>query len=379
VNVHPTKQEIKFDDEKLVYNYLKVAVRHALGTHSVTPTIDFDQENSFANSSTNVNNTGPIEEPQVFGNQFIEQSEKRMTVEDFINPGGRVSGANSSGGTNIKSPFSGNNDRKNLENWQKLYDGLDLFDKKKEGVEQESEDVETILAAQPAEDFRQSLDETNDLVESVTIASRWENEPSQLDDEGGNFSKASKQPYQIHGQYIVSQIKSGFLLIDQQYASERILFEKYLTALEGQPIGTQQALFPKNIHFSANDARVLREILPAINQLGFEIAEFGRDTFIVHGVPADLATGQDEQHLIEKLLQQFKENLALNVGSRENIARSMARSAALKRGQLLTQPEMKELIDQLFACEGLFSSPSGKPTFITFDLDDIKKRFINGH
>lgn len=355
VNVHPTKQEIKFDDEKLIYNYLKVAVRHALGTHAVVPMMDFDSEISFGNMTSN--------QPAA---NLPAASGKSLTFEDFMekksdNPAPNYRPETIGGGSNSLNA-------NNLRNWQTLYQGLELFDKK-----DEPEDVESLLAARPSEDFGSPDDD--ETANSFTIESKWETEPNRLDDESGSFSRASKEPYQIHGQYIVSQLKSGFLLIDQQAASERVLFEKNMVALLEQPVGTQQALFPKTIHLSPGDARLLKDILPEINRLGFDISEFGREAFLVQGVPADLPGGSDEQTLMEKLLHQYKSNHDLNLGSRENIARSMARSASVKRGQAMNTTEMQQLIDQLFACEAPFSSPTGKPTFITFDLDDIKKRF----
>ncbi len=368
VNVHPTKQEIKFDDERLVYNYLKVAVRHALGTHAVVPMLDFDQEVAFSRVAASAPGS------------FVGQNEN-MTVEDFINPnrGRQSSGYSPDSGNQGNYNPANKTERGNLENWQKLYDGLDLYDRKTDDGE-DITDVETLLASRPSEDFSRPIRAMGDgLIESVIIQSRFEAEPPPtLDDETGSFSKASKIPTQIHGQFIISQLKSGFLLIDQQAASERILFEKYLLALEGQAVGTQQALFPKTLNFSVSDSRLLRDILPEINQLGFDIEEFGKEAFIVRGVPADLAGGQDEQILIDKLLGQFKENHALNLGSHENIARSMARSAAVKRGQTLSVADMQQLIDQLFACDAPFSSPAGRPTFIAYELEEIKKRFAEG-
>jgi DNA mismatch repair protein MutL len=164
------------------------------------------------------------------------------------------------------------------------------------------------------------------------------------------------------------------MLIDQQAASERILYERYLAALENQPIATQKALFPKNIELPAADAALLRDILPEVNCLGFDIQEFGGNSFVIHGTPADMG-GKQEEALLEKVLNQYKDNFELELGIRDNLARSMARSAALKRGQPLSIREMQDLIDQLFACALPFQSPSGRNCFITFDLDDLQKRF----
>lgn len=332
INVHPTKQEIKFDDERLVYNYLKVAVRHALGKHNVTPTLDFEQEVTFSPSQ----NFGM---PTNVGSQ--EDFEKEAS-------GPRPSsGGNSNGGYR---PSISERERSNLKNWQKLFDGL-------EELEEEA------APAEPASDEG-----------TITIQSSMSS-AGELDDAGGSFSKQKKEPYQIHATYIVSQIKSGFMLIDQQAAHERILYERYLEAFENNEASTQQQLFPKTIELSTSDAAALNEIMPELHILGFDVKEFGKNTFIVHGVPADMAEAKDASRIIESLIEQYRQNVELNIGTSEKIARSMARSAAIKRGQLLDVKQMQELIDQLFACTMPFKSPSGRNCFLTYDLGELEERF----
>ncbi|TNE68559.1 MAG: DNA mismatch repair protein MutL, partial [Bacteroidetes bacterium] len=327
INVHPTKQEIKFDDEKLVYNYLKVTVRHALGAHSITPTLDFEQEPAFQAQPART----PVLRPS---------GKSSESVRDY----------------STKKPDQLAD--KNLRNWQRLYEGLDMLDSGK-GTGQEP--LPSILPS--------------DATPPPPDASAVQSGAGQLDDEGGSFSKGQKEPYQIHGLYIVSQIKSGFLLIDQQAASERILYERYLEALRQQPVTTQKALFPKNIELPPADANLLREILDEVNRLGFDISEFGGHAFIIHGAPSDMGPGLTEELLLERLLTQYKNNLELELGVQENLARSMARSAALKRGQTLSVVEMQDLIDHLFACASPYRSPSGRTCFITYELDELQKRF----
>jgi len=338
VNIHPTKQEIKFDDERLVYNILKVSVRHALGTNSVTPTLDFEQDQNF------LSNRIPQESP----------APQHTT---------NVSHTPISRGANSLSDQNRHNN--NLRNWQDLYQGLDLIKQQPVSTPQDEENegdivvnIEQWLAATPLPK------QAEGNVEIMAI-----------DDETGSFSKSKKEPYQIHSQYIVSHIKSGFLLIDQQYASERILYERYMVALANQPIATQQALFPRTIELPPADATILRDILPEINLLGFDIAEFGGNTFVIHGKPADLPISADEGALVEKMIDQYRNNLSLNLGTKENLARSMARNASLKRGQSLSTQEMQDLIDQLFACEVPYKSPFGKNCFITMELEDLSKKF----
>ncbi len=323
INVHPTKQEIKFDDEKLIYNVLNVSVRHALGSHNITPTLNFETEPAFEN------HPAPLPRP--------ERPETAQTAAAF----------------QLKNSGTPR-ETDNLRNWQRLYDGLELFDRH----------TQSNTPAPP----RQEIESGFSTLPSSSANANPE-EPA------NPFNKGDKEPYQLHGQYIVSQIRSGFMLIDQQYASERILYEKFLDALQNQALGAQRVLFPKTIDLPAADAQLLLEILDDINRLGFEIAEFGRNTFIIHGTPAEMSAGTDEQALLEKLLAQYKDNLNLSHGIHENLARAMARSAALKRGQTLSQPEMRDLIDKLFACQIPYKSPAGRNCFITFDLAELLKRF----
>lgn len=324
INVHPTKQEIKFDDERLVYNFLKVAVRHALGSHNVTPTLDFEQEPAF---------------------------QQRLTPAPVLRP----ERESSSVGTFRPSKFdqddpAASRHTSNLENWEKLYKGLELFEKGSGG-------------------------EPGPTTDEPVIGTRPGVEVLEMDDDTESFSKGQREPYQVHGQYIISHIKSGYLLIDQQAASERVLYERYLAALEHQPIATQKALFPKTVELSAADAHLLRDILEEVNCLGFEISEFGGNTFAIHGSPAELRPGISEETLLQKVLEQYKGNLELQLGARDNLARSMARNAAMRKGQPLTVPEMQDLIDRLFACTVPFNSPSGRKCFIQYDLEELQRQF----
>ena len=347
INVHPTKQEIKFDDERLIYNYLKVGVRHALGQYNVVPTLDFENDGSFSP----MKNFGGRSDYTAPSTSVERQEEPR--VQTFVSKASAgMSDDSDFGSGKSRNDFGSSTQREqnNLKNWQKLYEGLD--------------ELETESSFMPNEG-------------SITIKSKWSEEEPQLDDEAKTFSKKQKEPYQIHATYIVSQIKSGFILIDQQAAHERILYEKYLDLLANKQTFTQKELFPKSISVSPNDAVLMKDILPEINQLGFDVREFGNDSFVVHGIPANSGGSTDAQKMIEMLLEQYKANVDLKLGLQENIARSMARSAAIKRGQSMTVQEMQELIDQLFACSNHAKSPSGRNVFLTYDLGDLEKRFKN--
>jgi len=334
INVHPTKQEIKFDDEKLVYNYLKVTVRHALGTHNITPTLDFEQEPAFQARPVKLSDLSPAKDR--FG-----------SVENY--------------NRQTPAPPDAGRQQDNLRNWQRLYEGLQLVEKSDAAAgPTDEEDAMTLAAILGQKTFYE-------VQPGIEIAS--------MDDESGSFSKGQKAPYQIHGQYIVSHIKSGFLLIDQQTASERILYERYLEALGNEPVATQKAMFPTTLELAPADAALLRDLLDDVNRLGFEITAFGGNSFAVHGTPANLSGGQSEAVLIEQVLTQYKSNLDLDLGTLDNLARSMARSAALRRGQILSVAAMQDLIDQLFACSAPYTGPTGRKCFITFELDELQKRF----
>jgi DNA mismatch repair protein MutL len=335
INVHPTKQEIKFDDERLVYNYLKVAIRHALGKYSITPSLDFEQETSF-NTKLNVGSS--------IGTLKQAEFEREMTE--------------SLGSTGKKDPsgFSAppprekkSRDTLNLANWHKLFEGLEAFE------------AEMDTGRAPQED-------------AITVQSNWSS-PSENLPTPGSLAQSQKEPCQIHASYIVSQIKSGFILIDQQAAHERILYERYLDILESSRSLTQKELFPRTLNFSAQDAELLKEMLPSIQMLGFDIQEFGKDAFIIYGVPADLKPGADETKLIESMLNQYRDNQDIHIDRKENVARAMAKSAAVPHGQNLTVAEMSELIDKLFACSSPYKSPAGRNCFITFELKDLADKF----
>lgn len=339
VNVHPTKQEIKFDDDKLVYNVLKVAVRHALGRHNVTPMLDFDQEPAFTATPAQIPKPAP---PTTVGAQ---------------------------------RPPSERRDAENLRNWQRAYEGL----------ESGTPNTSSNAPESGRSDFIQSL-----FADILLPDAEAENEtpPPPLapphaeiasDDapDLGLESAKPKDPYQIHGQYLISQIKSGLMIIDQQAASERILYERYLRILRSTQSASQKLLFPRTINLPPREAGTLLEIMDQINALGFEITSLGGSAFAVHGAPAGLDESENEEALLQRLIAQYQENLDLKLDLQDNIARSMARSAALRKGRPLNAEAMHELINQLFACEMPYKSPYGRRCFVVIELDELFKRFTD--
>jgi len=324
INVHPTKTEIKYQDEKAIYAIIRSAVKRSLGRYNITPSLDFDQENSIQHLIT----PKPLEQivpPSISFNPDFNpfDSDKKS---DRPNPSQTAA---YQGGAYQKAAIP--------SNWDTLYEIS-----KKDVISQQSLDIE---------------------LKPIEIANQ-------------QVSKSSEHAlFQIHNRFILSQIKSGFMLIDQQAAHERILYERFLQQLENHSGISQQSLFPQSVTFNSSDFELLKELLPDIRALGFDIREFGPNTVVIDGVPADL-NNTDEHVLLEHLLEGFKNNMAvLKLNKRDTLARTLARNTAIKAGTQLSLEEMNMLIDQLFACQMPNVALNGKPVISTFTLTEILERF----
>ena len=180
---------------------------------------------------------------------------------------------------------------------------------------------------------------------------------------------------QIHLRYIMRQVKSGLLILDQQFAHERILYEKFLNQLQTNAAQSQQDLFPQAVTLSAADFALVMEMEQEIAALGFRLEVFGKNTILINGVPPNLTSGGGKA-LFEGLIEQFKINQAeLSIPLQENLARSLAKRAGIKAGQRLMKEEMQALIDGLFACATSNYTPDGTPTHFIFDLRKIESYF----
>lgn len=307
VNVHPTKQEIKFEEERLIYNYVKVAVRHALGQYNITPVLDFDRENTFTDHR-------------------IVTVKQKMDKEGFGMP--------------EKTQLQ----KDNLKNWEQIYEGM--------------------ITVEP---------ETHSG--TVRMQSEFMN-PGGNETGSLNYNESvSKQPYQIHNSYVINPIKSGFLIIDQQRAMERIYFEEFLECVRNQEVLAQKKLFPVPIELSASKSEMIKEVKDNLFCMGLEIEAFGNNSFIIHSLPADMDSNIDESQLIDELLDQFQRNVEMKLGNEESIAASLASKKATKRGTALNVSEMQNMIDRLFACENPYTNAFGNKCFITMEIDELKKRF----
>jgi DNA mismatch repair protein MutL len=184
-----------------------------------------------------------------------------------------------------------------------------------------------------------------------------------------------KPCFQLHQRFIVKQVKSGLLFVDQQAAHERILFQKFLQQSHNRSVQSQQSLFPQALTFNAADFAMILEMQQEIEALGFKIEVFGKNTLLINGVPANLS-GSPEKDLFEGLIEQFKINQTeLSVPLGENLVRALAKRASIKAGQVLVRGEMKALLDSLFACSTPNYAPDGRPTFFILELHKIETYF----
>ncbi len=301
VNVHPTKTEIKFDDERAIYAVVRSAVRQAIGSHNLTPAIDF---------MADVNIISKL-------SQAAAQSKDVYFEERFS--------------TSLRGA--------NLDNWEKLYDQSKYFG--------------------------------NSPPDPHVL--RFENNVHQLP--GDRLLDEEKVLVQLHNCYILSQVKSGMMVVNQQLAHERILYEKFLHQLKNKSAESQQSLFPQTITLSAADFALVLEMEQEIAALGFRFEEFGKNTLVINGIPANLSAGGGKE-LFEGLVEQFKINQSeLSVPLNENLARSLAKRAGIKSGQKLIKEEMQAIMDSLFACSTSNYSPDGMATFFIFELSKIESYF----
>lgn len=329
VNVHPTKQEIKFEDERLIYNYLRVTARHALAQHNITPSLDFEAEVAFSNPDANPNPSNPA---------TVADVKTQHSFSDNFNPN---KGGSNSAGSGKSSPaytkFSSPLEESNLKNWELLYKN------------------QTAQATQT---------DTNPDMEKRS---------SQL----SNLDAPAPPPFtpqQVNQKYILTSTKSGLLLIDQKAAHQRIIYEECLQMLEQERPNSQQKLFPQVLTFSATDALLLKELLPMLTRFGIDVKELGKNSFIVHGLPA-IWDAQPETQILEQLLEQYKQNLPLHLDLQENIARSIASRTAIPATKKLSVPEMQSIIDRLFGCQQPYTSPSGGKTMLLVEWANIDTQF----
>lgn len=322
INVHPTKTEIKYQDEKAIYAIIRSAVKRSLGRYNITPTLDFNQENAFQSMITNkpLNEVTP---PTIHFNPdfnpFKPEAKSSKEIPFLRNVGEKQQGIPS--------------------NWNTLYEIATATENK-----QSSFDVAT----------DRNLNTENEKLETI----------------------GSRQVFQLHQRYILTQIKSGLMLVEQQAAHERILYERFLAQLDQNKGLSQQSLFPQTVTLNTTDFALANELLPDLHALGFQIRDFGKNTLVIEGVPADLPENNDLAAMLEELIEGFKNNhTILKLNKRDNLARTLAKNSAIKAGTNLQTAEMNNLIDQLFACTLPNISIYGKQIIVKLSLEELVEKF----
>ena len=313
INIHPTKTEVNFLDVKLVYAVLHAAVRKAIGQHNLSPMIDFDEP---ADSGIDFGEVSKGTDSLVVPNVPFDANYNPFQQTSYDKK------SSNAGGSFHQSRMPVSSD------WRLLYgDRVDM-----QNVENESVGMNVV-------------------------------------------EKPKCQYMQINQSYILTPVKSGLLLVDQHLAHTRILFEKYLKELENRNGVSQQELFPQPFAVNMNDALLLKELLPELEGLGFSLEQVNATTFMVNGTPSDSA-GCDAVQLLEKIIESYKINRTdLQLDRKLNLAKTMASQLSIKASKVLSEIEMQDLVDQLFACNVAEMAPNGKKTYVILNMEDLLQKF----
>ncbi|MEO6819452.1 MAG: DNA mismatch repair endonuclease MutL [Ginsengibacter sp.] len=317
INVHPTKQEIKFEDEKIIYAFVKSAVKHSLAQYSITPALDFDLDAS-------IQHTDAVSKP------FTQEKQSAAL------------------GTSLYNTFTQKNqahfisNKSDLAPWDKSLMSTSFINEKEvdQGTVSQNNSLSTTFKSPPRE-----------------------------------VAPSTDKFIQVKKSFLVAENGNGFIIIHQQNAHERILYERFILAMKGKPISIQRSLFPVAVELTPTDAVLLNDLLADLNLLGYQVEPFGNHTFIIQGSPANVPDG-NEKAALEKMLEQYKHfNMEPNFDKREKLLRSMAWQQSVKAGTYLSESEIKELIKDLFNCEINNTTPTGKPVFLEFKQEEMNKMF----
>ena len=315
INVHPTKQEIKFEDEKIIYAFVQAAVKHALAQFSIAPSLDFTL-------NAEIQGLDAISKPFTTDKKDAATSSNLFKTFTQKNQAHFIEGA----------------DKNELKHWKEFYTPQPA----EGGV-----DTSELSIQLPTRDYR--LQALHILPDTPLL--------------------------QIHNTYLIASTNNGYILVHQQLAHERILYERYGIAAHGQHMATQQSLFPVTLELATADAVLLTDLLQDLLEIGYQVDPFGNNSFVIQGIPADVLPGNEKQS-IELLLEQFKHfSSDIKFSKREKLVRCMARQQAIKTGKSLTQKEMLALVEDLFTCSSPNITPTGSPTYLEFKEDYLDRMF----
>jgi DNA mismatch repair protein MutL len=321
INIHPTKTEIKFDDEHTLYAILRASVKHSLGQFNIAPVLDFDRDSNldtpYSYKDVNNPNTPKIEVDRSF-NPFQEKQFAGKQTTAFK--------------------------RQTPANWDSLYVGL------------ESKGTQT------QQDFSSIQFESENQTDSIFKDS------SQVE--------TKQTTFQLQNKYVISTIKSGMLVIDQHRAHQRVLYEDFLQHITVKESMSQQLLFPVQLHFSTQEIEIIKQVKQDLEHTGFQFSKISKDSIEISGVPISVPESEVSV-ILEQLINDIQNEVPdSNFSSTDLLAKSMAKSLAVKSGQSLTVMEQEHLVNSLFGCKEPNMSPTNKTTFITLSVDELEKKFI---
>jgi DNA mismatch repair protein MutL len=321
INIHPTKTEIKFDDEHTLYAILRSAVKHSLGQFNIAPVLDFERD---ATLDTPYNLKGSRTETP------------KIEVDSSFNP---FQESKTTPGTHQATSYR----KTPTENWEGLYVGLES---KSNG----------------STDFRALTFESEDTVSSLF--------------EGKETPEKTNKTYQFHNKYIISAIKSGLLVIDQSRAHQRILYEDFLKDITVKQGVSQQLLFPLELHFSSQELEIVKQLQKDLEHTGFVFSNVAEASIEIKGVPV-MVPESEISIILEQLISDVQNEVPdANFSATDLLAKSMAKSLAIKTGQSLQKDEQEHIVNKLFACKEPNVSPTNRLTFITMGVDELDKKFI---
>ena len=313
VNIHPTKTEIKFENEQAIWQILMAAVKESIGMFNDVPSIDFDTEDK---------PDIPVYNPDVASSA----SAPKISLNPHYNP---FKSSPSSGKPTAVKPVD--------EQWEQLYEGLNDQD----SVEREA-------------DIFESESETEINTSQSILAEK------------------SPAHYQYKGKYVMTAVKSGLMIIDQHRAHVRVLYERYLEQIQQQTSHSQKVLFPEVLQFPVSDEVILEKLLPEMNKMGFELDNLGGGSYAVNAIPTGL-DGVNPLHLVQDMVFSAKEKGVKALDEvHQSLALTLARNAAIPQGQVLSNEEMETLVNDLFACSNVNYTPDGKNVLCILKQQEIE-------
>ncbi|MCU7490188.1 MAG: DNA mismatch repair endonuclease MutL [Bacteroidota bacterium] len=335
INVHPSKLEVKFEDEKDVYAFMHAVIKKALGSYDLVPSMTFG----------------------------TEPGKEKLHFDDFRRT--------------EKNDFEDRPNFQNTSHREEAMPNAPQAMRGSRGSDFSDRDIDMLFnslnteirktAPGEAVEHPFSQTENREVYHSVS--------PGRPEDEAQDLKVFSSFIIQLHNKYILSQIKSGLMIIDQHVAHERILYEKALKSFNADLPFSQQLLFSQSITVDAGDYALLKELRPYLTKLGFEIKFFSKNTVVIDGVPQDVKLGTEEKILLE-IVDEYKRNQReKHLEERDNLAKSFSCKTAIKAGDRLSEKEMRLLVDQLFATSMPYVCPHGRPIIIKIPLEEFDKRF----